>query len=62
MRKVCTDFFFPLSCPLLPLSGKIEGHRLFKDCGQEVSLKAIGMTCFRNKTGFSYDLFIESRC
>lgn len=61
MGKVCTDFFFALSCPLLPLSGKTEGHRLFKDYGQEVSLKPIGMTC-RNKIGFSYDLFIEYRC
>lgn len=61
MRKDCIHFYFPLSCTPLPLSLKVEGHRLFKDCVQEVSLKPLEMTC-RNKIGFSYDLFIESRC
>lgn len=52
---------FPLFCPLPPVSGMIAGHRLFNDCGQQVSLKPTGMTC-RKKIGFSYDIITKYRC
>lgn len=61
MGKVCTDFYFPIFCPLLPVSGIIAGHRIFNGCGQQISLKPTGMTC-RNKIGFSYAIFTEYRC
>lgn len=59
--KSVLTFSFRLFYPFLPVSGAIAGHRIFNNCGQQVSLKPTGMTC-RNKIEFSYDIITEYRC